>query len=350
MKISSTEKSEPQHKFQEFEVKMNEIEDMIPKAEEPDLSDLESTSYDQSDYDEEISIEKEEERNKISKSNKKKKKRGYKKLKKQIQYNYEFNPKENQRRTPRIQPEDFICYSCLIKPPEGELSGTNIRSQSIQQLRPIPKPIHPYCQKQSIVDTELFPDFSPFAATFELPPPPEINPHFNNNNNNFNIKQNPNQIISNQHQPSFPPLRSLAPESYTQFRSQQKPIKYSLNAEIGDKYNTLVNDPLFCCDSWNALVLLQALYNSEANIPKEKNCIDKREIINIEPFPNDNRIPLLIFCVPAEWEGTGGGPGSGGAMIQTSIHMSIAHAGEKINFEDQRKIRSIKQDQRRKCQ
>lgn len=30
----------------------------------------------------------------------------------------------------------------------------------------------------------------------------------------------------------------------------------------------------------------------------------------------------------AEWEGTGGGPGSGGALLQTSIHMSVAHVGE----------------------
>ncbi|KAA6371576.1 MAG: hypothetical protein EZS28_032896, partial [Streblomastix strix] len=173
MTVSPAGKSAPQQKFKEFEVKMNEIEDMIPKAEEPDLSDLESTSYDQSDYDEELNIGNEEERNKISKSNKKKK-RGYKKKKKQIQYNYEFNPNINSRRTPRIQPEDFICYSCLIKPPDGELSGANIRSLSIQQHRPIPKPISPYVNKQSIVQTELFPAFSPFAATYELPPPHKL--------------------------------------------------------------------------------------------------------------------------------------------------------------------------------
>ncbi|KAA6379063.1 MAG: hypothetical protein EZS28_025409 [Streblomastix strix] len=88
-----------------FEVKMNEIEDMIPRPEEPDLSDLESTSYIYSDYQEEVN----ETPHQIAK--KKKKKRRFKRRNKTITNNNYYNPTLHDRRTPRIQPEDFTCYA-----------------------------------------------------------------------------------------------------------------------------------------------------------------------------------------------------------------------------------------------
>ncbi|KAA6402804.1 MAG: hypothetical protein EZS28_001672 [Streblomastix strix] len=299
MAIADAGKINPNQQFENFSVKMNEIEDMIPRPEEPDLSDLESTSYISSDYDEEINnLSKNRENEEINSNNIQK--RGYKKKKKDIDHNYYQDHTEPQRRTVRIQPEDFVCYACRIKPPEGELQGTNIRSASIQQLKPTPKPISPYCKKQSVVGTELFPAFSPYAATYELPPPPEIDPQFNMTQNNNN------QIIQN-HQHSFPPLRSLASESYTQFRSKQKPNEFSLNVEIGDKYNTLINDPILCKDNEKSISALKNLYKNEKDQPKDINCIDKqmnkknkKKKKQQESFPNDNRIPLLIFCVPGK--------------------------------------------------
>ncbi|KAA6385698.1 MAG: hypothetical protein EZS28_018774 [Streblomastix strix] len=299
-------KDATQHQFQKFPLKKNEIENMIPQPQEPDISDLESTSYCSSDYNEEINIENENAEMNQQQSIKIKKRR-YNKKDKQIQYNNEYKPETCNRRTPRIQPEDFVCYSCLIKPPQNELSGTNIRSQSISQLRPVTEPSYPYKERKSVVQTELFPAFSPFAATYELPPPPEIDPQFsiilnnNNNSSSSSSSSSSSHIINmeNQHQHSFPPLKSLASQNYSQFRSHQQPQEFSMYVGIEDRFNTLIQGPIHCKDNEKSFEMLKQLYPNE-NLLNENNCIDKWQGINPDIFQSDNRIPLLIFCVPGK--------------------------------------------------
>ncbi|KAA6357598.1 MAG: hypothetical protein EZS28_046875, partial [Streblomastix strix] len=57
-------------------------------------------------------------------------------------------------------------------------------------------------------------------------------------------------------------------------------------------------------------------------------CDMKKKVIGEQELSQLEQQRYKRLCGIAEWEGTGGGPGSGGAMLQTSIHMSVAHAGE----------------------
>jgi hypothetical protein len=53
---------------------------------------------------------------------------------------------------------------------------TDRNGKSSTSLKPAPFPGPPYYNKRNVVETELFPAFSPYASTHELPPSPIVDP------------------------------------------------------------------------------------------------------------------------------------------------------------------------------
>ncbi|KAA6377399.1 MAG: hypothetical protein EZS28_027075 [Streblomastix strix] len=139
--------------------------EMIPELEEPDLSDLESTSFDCSTDDsgeekldkEEISVQKKE--------NKKEKKKN-RTIRKKKHFDNGPNALDvNQRRTVRMQPEDFPVWVGFINQPADILLDINKCNSTIQQQQDNPI---------DAVGTELYPMFAPHAEMYALPPPPQL--------------------------------------------------------------------------------------------------------------------------------------------------------------------------------
>ncbi|KAA6390274.1 MAG: hypothetical protein EZS28_014197 [Streblomastix strix] len=151
----------------EAQLRAQKALEMIPEPDEPELSDLESTSFDCALDDtgeeklniEEIPVQKEE--------NKKEKKKNRTIRKKKHFDNGPNAIDASQRRTVRMQPEDFPVWVGFIKKPADILLDINQCNSPIQQ--PQHNPI-------DAVGTELYPMFAPHAEMYALPPPPQLNP------------------------------------------------------------------------------------------------------------------------------------------------------------------------------
>ncbi|KAA6356325.1 MAG: hypothetical protein EZS28_048148, partial [Streblomastix strix] len=146
LEISSIKKDTEQQTNETISVSQNDITE-TQLIEEPDLSDLESTSYDSSEYEEDQQQDNKPTTTQIKQKlvRKKKKKNN----------NSTFN--QDNRRTPRIQAEDFQCYACRITRPKNELEliDNNNKNGSSNSIEKQLQPQFPYNEKKSVSGTNL---------------------------------------------------------------------------------------------------------------------------------------------------------------------------------------------------
>ncbi|KAA6403462.1 MAG: hypothetical protein EZS28_001016 [Streblomastix strix] len=282
LEISSIKKDTEQQTNETLSFNKNDITE-TQLIEEPDLSDLESTSYDSSEYEEDQQQDNKPTTTQIKQKLVRKKKKNN---------NSTFN--SDNRRTPRIQAEDFQCYACRITRPKNELEliDNNNKNKQSNSFGKQLQPQFPYNEKKSVSGTNLFNYFSPFASTYELPPQPSVSAQLIIDPNEMNLNNQINQLHT------FPPLKNNSPLNYSQFRSQQQPHNFSLFANVDDSYCTLKNDPVmtknkpqFCKNSNQCVDQFNSLYG-----------LQNTQQTNSQPQIDINRdgIPIIVFCVPGQ--------------------------------------------------
>ncbi|KAA6392644.1 MAG: hypothetical protein EZS28_011829 [Streblomastix strix] len=292
--------------------------EMIPAQEEPDISDLESTSY-LSDTEEENQYNQTikdnlNENQKLKNKGKDKIERKKKKQKESNQQDHNQNDKlykevtkdknkvqtlqkkdkkidytqggydSYQRRTVRMQPEDFPVWVGFLKKPNIDLFNLEKHSDNI-----FPKTDRDF----DAVGTELYPMFAPHAEMFALPPPPQLR------NINYNEQQ--------QQQFHYPEYESKAPAIYSNFNKVENLEALGqtfcvdnnnnpfVKIDVEKDYKTKMKDGTF---QKSKLHIIQTL----VNVNDEDNVND--QIIKMMKLSDDhemcNILPVMLMLVPGK--------------------------------------------------